>query len=162
LELLDSDSAFDVIFSDVVMPEMSGVEFARILRRRFPNLPVVLTSGYSHILVEESRGEFPLLQKPYSAESVARALHDAREAKASFACRSHCGRPFNRSITGSGNGAEFPLSSHSRHSAKSAFDPLRTFKAGSGSGGSSNCLAVPKIGDGRETGPSRPRSYLSN
>ncbi|HEX8225949.1 MAG TPA: GAF domain-containing protein [Allosphingosinicella sp.] len=82
LDLLESGAAFDVIFSDVVMPGMSGVEFARILRERSPELPIVLTSGYSHVLVEEGRHGFPLLQKPYSAEAVARALHDAREAKA--------------------------------------------------------------------------------
>jgi PAS domain S-box-containing protein len=79
LERLAAGSTFDVIFSDVVMPGMSGIEFARIVRRRSPEVPIVLTSGYSHVLVEEGRHGFPLLHKPYSAEGVARALREARE-----------------------------------------------------------------------------------
>ena len=81
LDRLAAGSTFDVIFSDVVMPGMSGIEFARIVRRRSPEVPIVLTSGYSHVLVEEGRHGFPLLHKPYSAEGVARALQEAREGK---------------------------------------------------------------------------------
>jgi signal transduction histidine kinase/CheY-like chemotaxis protein len=77
LEMLEAGSAFDVIFTDVVMPGMSGIEFARLIRERSPELPIVLTSGYSHVIVEEGRHGFPLLHKPYSAEGVSRALHDA-------------------------------------------------------------------------------------
>ncbi len=38
---------FDVVFSDVVMPGMDGVELGREIRRRHPGMPVVLTSGYT-------------------------------------------------------------------------------------------------------------------
>jgi CheY-like chemotaxis protein len=69
--------SFDVVFSDVVMPGMSGVELAQSIRHRYPGLPVVLTSGYSHVLAEEGRHGFALLAKPYSAESLARTLRAA-------------------------------------------------------------------------------------
>jgi FixJ family two-component response regulator len=59
---------------------MSGIDFAQIVRERWPEVPIVLTSGYSHVLVEEGRHGFPLLHKPYSAEAVAKALHEARAA----------------------------------------------------------------------------------
>jgi PAS domain S-box-containing protein len=72
--LEDEARAFDVVFSDVVMPGISGVELARSIRRRHPDLPVVLTSGYSDVLAEEGCDGFPLLAKPYSAESLARTL----------------------------------------------------------------------------------------
>ena len=65
---------FDVVFSDVVMPGMSGIELGQEVRRRYPGLPVVLTSGYSHVLAEEGRHGFELLQKPYAAEEVSRVL----------------------------------------------------------------------------------------
>jgi PAS domain S-box-containing protein len=65
---------FDAVFSDVVMPGMNGVELAREVRRRWPDLPVVLTSGYSHVLAQEDSHGFELLQKPYSAEQLSRIL----------------------------------------------------------------------------------------
>lgn len=71
LEVLEDDrNAFDIVFSDVVMPGMSGVELAQNIRNRWPDLPVVLTSGYSHILAEEGSHGFELLQKPYSLQSL--------------------------------------------------------------------------------------------
>ncbi len=75
IEKLGPDGAgFDVVFSDVVMPGMGGIELARLLARRLPHLPIVLASGYSHVLAEESAAGFELLHKPYSAEQVSRIL----------------------------------------------------------------------------------------
>ncbi|QGY01806.1 response regulator [Methylobacterium mesophilicum SR1.6/6] len=65
---------FDAVFSDVVMPGMGGVALARELERRLPDLPVVLTSGYSHVLAEEGVHGFDLIQKPYSVEQLSRVL----------------------------------------------------------------------------------------
>nr|WP_307826449.1 response regulator [Microvirga arvi] len=62
------------MFSDVVMPGMSGVELGQEIRRLYPGLPVVLTSGYSHVLAEEGRHGFELLHKPYAAEDLSRVL----------------------------------------------------------------------------------------
>ena len=72
--LADEADRFDVVFSDVVMPGMNGVELARTIRQRYPDLPVVLTSGYSNVLAQEGRHGFELLQKPYSVEALARVL----------------------------------------------------------------------------------------
>jgi PAS domain S-box-containing protein len=69
---------FDVVFTDVVMPGMSGIELAEALRVKFPLLPVILTSGYSHVLAAEGTHGFDLLQKPYTAEGLARALRAAK------------------------------------------------------------------------------------
>ena len=76
LEELTIDAArFDVVFTDVVMPGMTGIELAREIRRRHSDLPVVLTSGYSHVLAENGSYGFELLQKPYSIEQLSRMLH---------------------------------------------------------------------------------------
>ena len=72
--LADRGVVFDAVFSDVVMPGKNGVELAQEIKRRFPNLPVVLTSGYSHVLAQEGSHGFELLQKPYSAEQLSRIL----------------------------------------------------------------------------------------
>ena len=65
------------MFTDVVMPGISGVELGHEIRRRYPGLPVVLTSGYSHVLAEESLQGFELVQKPYAVEDLSRVLRRA-------------------------------------------------------------------------------------
>ena len=57
------------MFSDVVMPGMSGVELARIAREHWPDLPVILTSGYSVALATDSGHGFQLLRKPIRSTS---------------------------------------------------------------------------------------------
>ncbi|MDH2310829.1 PAS domain S-box protein [Methylobacterium brachiatum] len=76
-EIEASGQRFEVVFSDVVMPGMNGVDLAREIRRRWPYLPVVLTSGYSHVLAFEGTDGFPLLGKPYSVADLSRALRKA-------------------------------------------------------------------------------------
>ena len=54
LAMLGADGAgFDAVFSDVMMPGMNGLAMAEVLRSRFASLPVLLTSGYSHIIAQE-------------------------------------------------------------------------------------------------------------
>ncbi|WP_373324018.1 PAS domain-containing protein [Methylobacterium hispanicum] len=65
---------FDAVFSDVVMPGIGGVALARRLRTSHPELPVILTTGYSDALARDDAHGFELVRKPYSAEQVARAL----------------------------------------------------------------------------------------
>jgi CheY-like chemotaxis protein len=78
LDLLTSGTEpVDLVFSDVVMPGMSGVDLAEKVRERYPSLPIILTSGYSHVLAEEGSHGFTLIHKPYSADGLARALKEA-------------------------------------------------------------------------------------
>ena len=78
LALLAADQgAFDMVFSDVIMPGMNGVEMAKIIREQYPDLPVVLTSGYSSVLAENTHHGFALIQKPYSVEELSRTLRKA-------------------------------------------------------------------------------------
>jgi CheY-like chemotaxis protein len=65
---------FDAVFSDVVMPGMGGVALARRLRALVPDLPIILTSGYSDVLSREGTHGFDLVRKPYSAAQVAEAF----------------------------------------------------------------------------------------
>ncbi len=78
LAVLETDHlAFDVVFSDIVMPGMGGVDLAQTIKSRYPGLPVVLTSGYSNVLAQEGRHGFELLQKPYSVETLSRIIQKA-------------------------------------------------------------------------------------
>ena len=69
-ELAKDCSRFHIVFSDVVMPGMSGLELGQEIRRRYPDVPVVLTSGYSHVLAQNGKHGFELLHKPYSVETT--------------------------------------------------------------------------------------------
>ncbi len=73
-ELERASGRFDVVFSDVVMPGRDGVDLAGEIRRRWPAVPVVLTSGYSHVLAQEGTHGFELLHKPYSVEQLSHVL----------------------------------------------------------------------------------------
>lgn len=67
----------DVVLADVVMPGMSGIELARFVRHRWPELPLVLTSGYSQALIGDDPQGFELLGKPYSVDQLLRAFETA-------------------------------------------------------------------------------------
>ncbi len=74
LKLLNEPDGYDVVFTDVIMPGMNGVDLAQEIRRRRPNIPVVLTSGYSEVLDGEGSHGFALIRKPYAAEDLSRVL----------------------------------------------------------------------------------------
>ena len=83
LELLRSDEPIDLLFSDVVMPTMSGIRLADEARRLRPDLKVLLTSGYSQETLSPQTapaGSFPVLSKPYKPSDLGarlRAILDA-------------------------------------------------------------------------------------
>jgi PAS domain S-box-containing protein len=75
---------FDVVLTDEVMPGLTGTGLARALRRRRPDLPIVLVSGYSGpILTQDAlaAGVSELLTKPLQSRDIAttraRVLHRA-------------------------------------------------------------------------------------
>ena len=71
------EQPFELVFSDVVMPEMSGIDLARQLRIREPELPVLLATGYSQQMLKESGFPFPILTKPYGADTLSAAIRKA-------------------------------------------------------------------------------------
>lgn len=76
-ELVVDADRFDVVFSDVVMPGMTGLDLGQAIRERGIGVPVVLTTGYSQALSQEGAAGFDLVQKPYSIEDLSRVLHRA-------------------------------------------------------------------------------------
>ncbi len=76
LDLLKRER-FDMMLSDVVMPGgMTGIELARICGRDYPEMRVVLTSGYAGEDVDAALADapWPFLRKPYSGEQLAHIL----------------------------------------------------------------------------------------
>ena len=77
LVLIDRGEPIDIVFSDVVMPGLSGVDLARIARKKRPDLPVLLASGYSEEIVAGAGGGFDFVRKPYDACALDEAIRKA-------------------------------------------------------------------------------------
>ena len=79
-ELSGNPERFHVVFSDIAMPGMSGIELCAEIESRHPWMPVVLTTGYSdefaHFAQDDTH-RFDLLQKPYSMDDLTAILHKA-------------------------------------------------------------------------------------
>jgi CheY-like chemotaxis protein len=75
---------FDMVFSDVVLPDENGIAVVEQLVQRKPGLAVLLCSGYTD---ERSRWQFiaekkyPFLHKPYPAVELLRTLHTIFDAR---------------------------------------------------------------------------------
>ena len=82
LDIINSGTKFDMLFSDVVMPgKLSGFDVAREARVKNPDLPILLTSGFPGIISEEFQKIAPgiqveLLSKPYRKLDLARRIHE--------------------------------------------------------------------------------------
>lgn len=66
----------DMLVSDIIMPEMGGLELARRVASEFPALPILLISGYSDSqeLGQSIPAHLDLLQKPFSGTELAAAV----------------------------------------------------------------------------------------
>ncbi|MGZ8326282.1 MAG: ATP-binding protein [Allosphingosinicella sp.] len=67
---------FDAVFTDVVMPGMSGIELADALAPVLPGVPVVLTTGYSDEISRAGGVGRPVVFKPYRLETLSGVLDD--------------------------------------------------------------------------------------
>ncbi|NYE59469.1 PAS domain S-box-containing protein [Duganella sp. 1224] len=77
LETLRLHPGIGILFSDVVMPGMSGVELGKIARQEFPELKIVLASGYVKNALRDQMpdiGAFELIAKPYRLSDLIRTL----------------------------------------------------------------------------------------
>jgi signal transduction histidine kinase len=86
LAFVESDPKLALVLSDVVMPGgVSGLDLARMLRDRRPELPVILTTGYSSYASEVVAEGFALIEKPYRRDALAASLRSALEGRGPLA-----------------------------------------------------------------------------
>jgi two-component system NtrC family sensor kinase len=89
LELLANDPNIDLVFSDVLMPGgMNGLELGHAVRRLYPAMPVLLTTGYSGSFRDAVQQGFVVLQKPFDLADLEQKLREACRAKAERAAPS--------------------------------------------------------------------------
>jgi PAS domain S-box-containing protein len=76
LEVLASGKDVALVFSDVVLPgQTDGLALARTVSDRYPQIPVVLTTGYTKVF--DTHPGFPVLRKPYQMSALGRVIRDA-------------------------------------------------------------------------------------
>jgi CheY-like chemotaxis protein len=84
LRLIKKRPSITLLFTDVVLPgSTSGRELADAVRRKYPNLPVLYTTGYTrNAIVHQGRldPDVHLLTKPYTQRELARKLRDLIDA----------------------------------------------------------------------------------
>jgi CheY-like chemotaxis protein len=70
---------FDLIFSDVVLPDKSGIELVEILQKENPDLNILLSSGYtdhkSQWTVIQNR-RYPFIHKPFSLYDLLKTVKE--------------------------------------------------------------------------------------
>jgi PAS domain S-box-containing protein len=82
LRHLQQGIEFNLLFSDIVMPgTMDGLGLAQVCREQFPDLPVLLTSGFSDA-AQAADGRFDILRKPFEIsvleQAIEQVIGDAR------------------------------------------------------------------------------------
>jgi signal transduction histidine kinase len=75
LALLDASPDVDLVITDYAMPGMTGFEFAKLVRERYPALPIVLATGYAELPPELGDGiDLPRLSKPFLQRDLANII----------------------------------------------------------------------------------------
>lgn len=73
---------FDLIITDIIMPQKEGIELIRDLRKNYPDLPVIAMSGggrvepENYLDVAQKLGADCMLKKPFSTEELLNLLRD--------------------------------------------------------------------------------------
>ncbi len=83
LALLQNET-FDVVFTDLKMIDMGGLEVLQAVRERYPTTVVVIITGYATVAsaVETMRsGAFDYLPKPFTPAELLAVLHRALEKR---------------------------------------------------------------------------------
>ena len=76
LERIEEGADVDLVFSDVVMPDIDGLEFAERLNELRPGLPVIFCTGYTSAVEALTDCGAMALMKPYSADVLERVVSE--------------------------------------------------------------------------------------
>ncbi|NCO59824.1 MAG: two-component system response regulator [Deltaproteobacteria bacterium CG_4_8_14_3_um_filter_51_11] len=78
------DESFDAIVLDLRMPEMDGIEFLKAVRKKHPELQVIMLTGQGKIKdsVEAMKlGALDFLEKPADLDLLTEKIHDAKSRR---------------------------------------------------------------------------------
>jgi CheY-like chemotaxis protein/anti-sigma regulatory factor (Ser/Thr protein kinase) len=73
LEILRREDSIDLVVTDQAMPKMTGTELAKVIKDEWPDIPVLLATGYADLLPRDDIG-LPRLTKPYLQRDLSNAI----------------------------------------------------------------------------------------
>jgi CheY-like chemotaxis protein len=79
LLLLEENPAVDLIFTDIVMPQMSGRQLADVVQEKWPTIRILYTTGYTRNAIVHNGvldHGVSLLAKPFSLEQLAHKIRE--------------------------------------------------------------------------------------
>jgi CheY-like chemotaxis protein len=77
MDILRRTPDIEVLFSDVVMPGMSGIQLGHQAKKMIGDIKVILASGYTAITANTGQGtirDFDFVKKPYRFSDILRML----------------------------------------------------------------------------------------
>lgn len=78
LMILERENDIAVLFTDIDMPgEIDGLDLARIVRKRWPHIAIIIVSGHKHMEDAEVPNGGVFFSKPYLRTTILKALHKA-------------------------------------------------------------------------------------
>jgi two-component system, chemotaxis family, chemotaxis protein CheY len=87
LRNLDSSTEFDLLITDLVMPNVEGLELITLLKKSHPKLPIVVISGafVQFLRAAKLLGAKETLQKPFNNAALLAAVQSALPNKVRLA-----------------------------------------------------------------------------
>jgi DNA-binding NtrC family response regulator len=82
LDLLDEKPEIRLVVSDIRMPDVSGFDFRRVVRHRFPGLPMVMITGIPVTSEDVVPRDTTILQKPVAASDLQQVILQLRDEAA--------------------------------------------------------------------------------
>jgi CheY-like chemotaxis protein len=80
LALLEKE-AYAMLVTDVTLPKMSGIELVALARSRYPQMPVVVASGYGRMSALDG-DDVRYLKKPYQLRDLQQVIEQSLQQKA--------------------------------------------------------------------------------
>lgn len=84
LEHIEKGEKFDMMITDMMMPGLSGAELAKIVHTKYPEMKIILASGYSEEIARKElagSSDFYFMGKPYSLEDLHRKVQEVLTEK---------------------------------------------------------------------------------
>jgi two-component system NtrC family sensor kinase len=79
---LQSKGPYHLVVTDILMPGgVAGFDLAQIVRAKYPEIPILLTTGYSERASEAILAGFSVLQKPYDLQTLSNAIRELQRRR---------------------------------------------------------------------------------